>query len=116
MRKKHADSLDLIEYQRWVLDIWSTKKKKLTLSDDYVMGMGLGGETGEVLEILKKNVRDNKLDLNHLSEEIGDVLYYLVMICNRHGLSLGDVIEQSVEKVNKRYGKKPTKSKAKIIH
>lgn len=94
------------DYQKWVLKMWKGNPDQLDLTDHYIMSTGLGGEAGEVLEILKKSVRNGTLDKVHLSEELGDVLYYLAMLCNYHGLSLKDVMEQNVAKINDRYGKK----------
>lgn len=95
----------LKEYQKWVRKMWSGKAKKLTLRDHYIMSTGLGGETGEVLEILKKSVRNDVLDKAYLTEELGDVLYYLTMLCNFHDLSLEDVMNANVSKINVRYAK-----------
>jgi NTP pyrophosphatase (non-canonical NTP hydrolase) len=101
-----VDYIDMIAYQKWVRKMWTNKRKKLNLRDFYIMSVGLGGETGEVLEILKKSVRDDKIDKVHLTEELGDVLYYLAMICNYQGINLADVIDGNIVKINKRYGKK----------
>jgi NTP pyrophosphatase (non-canonical NTP hydrolase) len=108
MSKKEVDYIDMIAYQKWVRKMWNNKKK-LTIKDFYIMSVGLGGETGEVLEILKKSVRDDKIDKEHLTEELGDVLYYLAMLCNYQEISLADVIEENVKKINIRYGKKRAK-------
>jgi NTP pyrophosphatase (non-canonical NTP hydrolase) len=98
---------DVIAYQKWVRKMWTSKEKDLDFRDLYVMSVGLGGETGEVLEILKKAVRDDKLvDKVHLTEELGDVLYYLTMICNYQDISLADVFEGNIKKINIRYAKK----------
>jgi NTP pyrophosphatase (non-canonical NTP hydrolase) len=92
-------------YQKWVRKLWSNKTTELDLHDLFIMTAGLGGETGEVLEILKKAERSHiPPDLAHLTEELGDVLYYLTMLCNFYGLNLKDVIEKNVEKIDKRYG------------
>jgi len=100
------DSPIIVEYQEWVKQMWKgNPKAKYTLKDKFIMTAGLGGETGEVLEILKKSERDGKLDLEHLTEELGDVLYYLTMICNYHNINLIDVIQGNVEKINFRYAK-----------
>lgn len=65
----------------------------------FVMATGLGGETGEVLDILKKKVRDNKLDKAHLLEEMGDTLFYLTAIAQHHGFTLEDVMNALVSKI-----------------
>jgi NTP pyrophosphatase (non-canonical NTP hydrolase) len=95
------------EYQTWVRKMWTGKAKRLSLRDDYIMGIGLGGETGEVLEILKKSVRDEVApDMKHLTEELGDVLYYLTMICCRHGITLQDILDKNVKKLELRFAKR----------
>lgn len=92
------------EYQAWVRKMWTNKAGELDLRDHYIMTAGLGGETGEVLEILKKAVRSNKEpDIKHLTEELGDVLYYLTMLCNYHKIDLKTVIQVNIDKVNERY-------------
>ena len=108
MTFKKKNSIPVQSYQDWVRLRWNNKKK-LKEKDYFVMTAGLGGETGEVLEILKKHVRDKKLDKEHLKEELGDVLYYLTMICNYHGLTLEEVIEENVRKIDIRYGDKENK-------
>lgn len=96
----------LATYQKWVWSKWSNRSEKnaaLDLRDRFIMTVGLGGETGEVLEILKKAERDGKLDKEHLTEELGDVLYYLTMICSANDITLQEVMDANVEKLNKRY-------------
>lgn len=94
---------ELKEYQKWVKSKWKFKNKKLGFKDLYIMTAGFGGETGEVLEILKKKVRDGNFDEQHFTEELGDVFYYLTMLCNYHNITLDDVIKTNKEKLEKRY-------------
>lgn len=72
--------------------------------DDMVFALGLGGETGEVLEILKKARRDQvALDISHLKEELGDVMWYVANLCTAFGLSLEEVLNANVHKLCERY-------------
>lgn len=95
-------------YSKWAVSIWNYDDKpvKFSLHDDYIMGLGLPGEAGEVCEILKKHERNKSqgisLDVEHLTEELGDVLYYLVMIAYRHGINIADVIDYNVNKIESR--------------
>jgi len=99
--------MTLNEYKAWVVSAWTSKtKKEYTLRDDFIMTVGLGGETGEVLEVLKKAERDGKLDKDDLTLELGDVLYYLMMICDRHDIDPAEVMKQNIKKVNGRNAKK----------
>ena len=64
-----------------------------------IMAMGLAGEVGEVMEILKKRVRDGKFDLEKLEKELGDVGYYWARICMHFGLMPGDVLGANMSKL-----------------
>ena len=58
------------------------------------LGMGLAGEAGEVCDYLKKVVfHGHQLDPAKVSEELGDVLWYLANVAEAAGLSLGDIAE-----------------------
>ncbi len=70
-----------------------------------VFALGLAGECGEVLEEIKKATRDVRpVNKERLSEELGDVLWYVANLCTTYGLSLREVIENNVNKLNSRYG------------
>ena len=72
--------------------------------DETVFALGLGGETGEVLEIIKKAKRDLAVpDTLHLKEELGDVLWYVANLCTAYGLELEEVINANVHKLCERY-------------
>lgn len=104
-------------YQQWVYSMWNYhnwKNKDFTLRDDFIMCTGLPGEVGEVLEIVKKLERDGvKLTpekrakmKQKLRLELGDVLYYLIMIASRQGISFDTIIKENVLKLEKRKEKK----------
>jgi len=99
--------MTLNEYQAWVASMWTGKKKKLGLTDDFVMSLGLPGEAGEVTELLKKAQRDQgsvtKVDKKKLIKELGDVQYYLMMIAYRHGIEGQEIIRANVKKLEERY-------------
>lgn len=68
------------------------------------LGMGLAGEAGEVCDYLKKVVfHGHQLYPAKVSEELGDVLWYLANVAEAAGLSLGDIAEQNIAKLRKRY-------------
>lgn len=99
--------MNIREYQIWVRKIWDYNEKplrKLNQRDDLIMSLGLAGETGEVLEIIKKHFRSRgkKLDTDHLKEELGDVLYYLMMIATRYKIDVREIIECNFQKCEKR--------------
>ena len=66
--------------------------------------LGLVGETGEVAEKFKKIYRDNNSQMSpeHLQEiqkELGDVLWYISVMCTYLGLSLDDVASKNITKL-----------------
>jgi len=66
--------------------------------------MGLAGEAGEVVDLLKKHLgHGHDLDADKLTKELGDVLWYVSAIAQSAGLELGDIARANVEKLRKRY-------------
>ncbi len=66
--------------------------------------LGLVGEAGETAEKFKKIFRDKNgqmsdSDVAEVSKELGDVLWYLSVICTYLDVSLTDVAELNLEKV-----------------
>ena len=43
------------------------------------------------------------MDEQHLKKEIGDVMWYIAMICESMGWSMDEVMELNIEKLKKRY-------------
>lgn len=90
--------MDLREYQEFAK---KGVKKGYNLE---VFGLGLGGETGEVLEIIKKSRRDEvPIELEHFMEELGDVLWYVANLCSCMNISLEAVLNYNVNKLTERY-------------
>lgn len=66
--------------------------------------IGLNGEAGEAIDILKKAMfQGHKLDHHHLVSELGDVLWCLACSANAIGYSLDDLMKVNLEKLEKRY-------------
>ncbi|WP_299076699.1 nucleoside triphosphate pyrophosphohydrolase family protein [uncultured Paraglaciecola sp.] len=66
--------------------------------------VGLSGESGECLDLVKKHAFNNKpLDNHKLIEEMGDCEFYLAALRNALGVSRQDVINGNVAKLSKRY-------------
>jgi NTP pyrophosphatase (non-canonical NTP hydrolase) len=70
--------------------------------------LGLAGETGEVVEKIKKIFRDNKggvadeASLLAIKKELGDVLWYMAQIATELNISLDDVATHNMEKLKAR--------------
>lgn len=91
--------MNISEYQKKSL---RTMKFDETVSTHCCMG--LAGEIGEVIDIIKKSIFYKKeLDKNKVTEELGDVMFYLVNLATSLNISMVNVLEQNVEKLLKRY-------------
>lgn len=74
--------------------------------------LGVGGEAGEVVDIVKKAVRRGlpiKLsdkERDNLFLELGDVLWYLDALATDLGFTLEDIAKGNIDKLEERHGKK----------
>lgn len=80
---------------------------KLNVSLFNTGAVGLAGEAGEILEIMKKvnwqeKPFDDKVKAQLLSE-LGDVAFYFCMLCLALELDLSEIIDHNVEKLSARY-------------
>ena len=64
--------------------------------------LGLCGESGEVAEKVKKQVRDGVFNRHEVAKELGDVLWYLTNVCNDIGYSLDEIAALNINKLNSR--------------
>lgn len=94
------------DYTDFVARNWSRRRAAAPadngMRDLYIMSTGLGGETGEVLELLKKHVRDGVLDTDDLALELGDVLHYLTRIGLQFGFTLDEIMARNIGKLEQR--------------
>ena len=68
--------------------------------------MGLNGEAGEAIDILKKHLfQGHPLEREHLAKELGDVAWYLAVTAFAIGYDLETVLQMNVNKLRKRYPK-----------
>lgn len=66
--------------------------------------MGLNGEAGECIDIVKKHLfQGHDLDKEKLIDELSDVLWYAAITSEGLGVTLDDVMRHNVEKLQKRY-------------
>jgi NTP pyrophosphatase (non-canonical NTP hydrolase) len=72
-----------------------------TLCDPrFVHVLGLAGEAGEVVEVIKKWNRDGgTLDLANLRSELSDCLWYLSEVSRDYGIALSDVVDTNLRKL-----------------
>lgn len=107
--------MTLVEFQFWVLKRWNRNPRPDDLA---IMTIGLGGEGAEVLaecvnltiaighvtEPIKKVIRGDTAPkgIDKLILELGDVQHYLVAIANRFGISMADVLQANIDKLEQR--------------
>lgn len=66
--------------------------------------MGLNGEAGECIDILKKHFfQGHELDKDKLVKELGDVAWYLAISAHALGMKLEDVLQMNLDKLKARY-------------
>lgn len=92
------------EYQRLALrtcnrtDIDTDERRQLNAA------LGLAGESGEVADHIKKVMfQGHELDRGKLANEVGDVLWYCALMCESIGLTLSDVMQANIAKLQRRY-------------
>jgi NTP pyrophosphatase (non-canonical NTP hydrolase) len=66
--------------------------------------LGICGESGEVAEIIKKHLGHGQdVDVEKLTLELGDVLWYISALAHLYQISLEEVAEENLRKLAKRY-------------
>lgn len=92
------------EYQMKALRLLNRK-----LSEDEILLdglMGLNGEAGEAIDLLKKHLfQGHPLDEEHLAKELGDVAWYLAEAAYALGYSLETIFRMNLVKLVERYPK-----------
>ncbi|MDR0975386.1 MAG: nucleoside triphosphate pyrophosphohydrolase family protein [Christensenellaceae bacterium] len=67
--------------------------------------LGLAGETGEVVEHIKKHYRDGReIDKEAIKKELGDVLWYIAGFSHVLGFDMSEIAEANVKKLKARHG------------
>lgn len=66
--------------------------------------MGLAGESGECVDMMKKHLfQSHELDKDHIAKELGDVAWYIAISAHAIGYDLETILQMNVDKLNKRY-------------
>lgn len=90
------------EYQKLAM---TTLNPKLVKKDVLINGvMGLCGESGEVIDIVKKHLaQGHELDKEKMIDELGDVAWYLAETAYCLDVDLETVLTRNIDKLKKRY-------------
>ncbi len=86
------------EYQKLAL---MTLNPTLDKEDVLINGvMGLCGESGEVIDIVKKWLaQGHELDKEHLAKELGDIAWYLAEVATALDIPLEDILQANIDKL-----------------
>lgn len=91
----------LKEFEEFVTKAtWATDKY-------WYPALGLAGETGEVVDEVKKFFRDDKQTLTErrrekIKLEMGDVLHYFIRLAKDFDISLDEIMQGNIDKLNAR--------------
>ena len=95
--------MDFNEYQKFAsrTAVWEGKQKEFPLA--YV-ALGLAGESGELIEKIKKVIRNENGDMSEekrqaIKLEIGDVLWYLSQISRLCDIPFQEAAEGNIKKL-----------------
>lgn len=90
------------EYQRQAM---RTANKTLD-RDEMLLNsvMGMCGEAGEAIDLLKKHrAQGAALDIDRLTKEVGDCLWYIAEFAEASGVPLYEIAQRNVDKLKARY-------------
>ena len=113
-QEEAIDLLKYLEHLKQVADDGITandyqRAAMRTAGDDtenYLLNgvMGLCGESGEVIDLVKKHLfQGHELDKTKVAEETSDCLWYCALIATAIGMSLGDIMQLNIDKLKQRY-------------
>ncbi|MGQ0644350.1 MAG: nucleoside triphosphate pyrophosphohydrolase family protein, partial [Elusimicrobiota bacterium] len=99
--------MKLNEYQELALRTASAQDRR---EDDFLHGAsGVCTEAGELMDIYKRfHFYKKTIDWVNVKEEVGDVMWYLALVCKSAGISLEDAARCNIEKLRVRYPEKFT--------
>ena len=105
MKERYMSNITATEYQRRAAETAIFPDNKAL---EYLT-LGLAGEAGEIANKAKKLIRDGAdredyhAKLNAIGHEIGDVMWYLIQLCDEVGYSLDEAKVDNIDKLSKRY-------------
>lgn len=95
-------SMTINEYQQMAL---RTESPTTNETDRILQGaMGLCGESGEYIDILKKYMfQGHELDKKHMAKELGDIAWYLAVSADAIDYDLETIFQMNIDKLKARY-------------
>lgn len=122
LRKTHIDekdkdvellgeNLDFEEYKNRVINTYRKdlpkKQKNQNQERAKLFAMGLVKEMGEIADLFGENIINKaRLKRYNLAEKLGDLLWYVVALCETYDIDLQEVLEMSLEQMRTKKEKK----------
>lgn len=99
---KGCEEMTANEYQLLAM---RTANKDLSPIEELENGlMGLNGEAGEAIDLLKKHLfQGHPLDKKHMAKELGDIAWYLAASAYAIDYPLEEILKMNIEKLRERY-------------
>lgn len=101
-----------VEALRWVMSFEEYQRQAYSTikphdSEDMEKvdwALGLAGETGEVVELIKHNIMHKEpIDKAKLAKELGDICWYIAALCEVYGIKMDIVAELNIAKLAHRH-------------
>lgn len=81
--------------------------------DNLHMCLGMQTEAAEISDVFKKFIAYKKpIDWVNVQEELGDLMFYIVNMCNINGWDLRDILQTNIDKLKLRFPEKFSEEKA----
>lgn len=94
--------MNINDYQKEAMKFINPKLKGQDVLINSVMG--LCGEAGETIDLVKKHLHQgHELNIDKFKEELGDIAWYLAEACSAINVSLEEVLEGNIKKLSSRY-------------
>ena len=97
------------EYQRLAMRTNDGKAlyrliSKIETAEIINAALGLSGEVGEFNDLLKKWIfHEKEFDADHAKKELGDIMWYVAMMCHSFGWELDEILQMNIDKLLARY-------------
>jgi NTP pyrophosphatase (non-canonical NTP hydrolase) len=94
-------TVNIERYKEYVI----SKVSMRTLDDpELAAALGMGGEVGEILDVIKKlRYHNHPAGRHYLLEEMGDLFFYFVLMLEAHGYTLENIVDFNMRKLDERY-------------
>ena len=104
MNGKEYQELAMRTYDGYAMNRLSSNVMSATFYETAALLNGVLGEAGEVSDLVKKGIFHEKgIDREHLEKELGDVMWYIALICHTCGFDLDEIMQMNVNKLKARY-------------